>query len=117
MPTGSAVASISFETAIAQEFMHIDFTPSNTVRIDDIVEFGSFVRDQVFLLQVTLNISATQSTAHVVVSGGGASGDKLYTMPPPFHFLSLQFGEIRLWKGFGDPGSFDATNIVVTREP
>jgi hypothetical protein len=117
VPTGSAVASISFETAIAQEFMHIDFTPSNTVRIDDIVEFGSFVRDQVFLLQVTLNISATQSTAHVVVSGGGASGDKLYTMPPPFHFLSLQFGEIRLWKGFGDPGSFDATNIVVTREP
>jgi hypothetical protein len=117
VPTGSAVASISFETAIAQEFMHIDFTPGNTVRIDDTVEFGSFVRDQVFLLQVTLNISATQSTAHVVVSGGGASGDQTYTMPPPFHFLSLQFGEIRLWKGFGDPGSFDATNIVVTREP
>ena len=117
VPTGSAVASISFETALAQEFMHIDFMPNNTVRIDDTVEFGSFVRDQVFLLQVTLNISATQSTAHVVVSGGGASGDQQYTMPPPFHFLSLQFGEIRLWKGFGDPGSFDATNIVVTREP
>jgi hypothetical protein len=117
VPTGSAVASISFETPTAQEFMHIDFTPSNTVRIDDTVEFGSFVRDQVFLLQVTLNISAAQSTAHIVVSGGGATGDQNYTMPPPFHFLSLQFGAIRLWKGFGDPGSFDATNIVVTREP
>jgi hypothetical protein len=117
VPTGSAVASISFETANAQEFMHIDFTPNNTVRIDDIVEFGSFVRDQVFLLQVTLNISITQSTAHVVVSGGGAAGDRNYTMPPPFHNLSLQFGAIRLWKGFGDTGSFDATNIVVTREP
>jgi hypothetical protein len=117
VPTGSAVSSISFETANAQEFMHIDFTTNNTVRIDDLVEFGSFVRDQVFLVQVTLNISAAQSTAQVVVSGGGASGEQNYTMPPPFQILSPQFGEIRLWKGFGDPGSFDATNIVVTREP
>jgi len=117
VPTGSAVASLSFETASAQEFMHIDFTPNNTIRIDDLVEFGSFVRDQVFLLQVTLNIATAQSTAHVQVSGGGASGAHDYTMPPPFHILSLQFGAIRFWKGFGDPGSFDATNIVVTREP
>ncbi len=115
VPAGSAVASISFETSSAQEFMHIDFTEANTVRIDDIVEFGSFVPNQVFLVQVTLNISLAQSTARVVVSGGGAAGD--YTMPAPFHFLSLQFGAIRLWKGFRDTGSFDATNIVVTREP
>jgi hypothetical protein len=110
------VSSISFETANEQEFMHIDFTANNTVRIDDLVDAGSFVRDQVLLLQVTLNISATQSTAHVVVSGGGAA-NFLYTMPPPFHNLSLQFGAIRLWKGFGNTGSFDATNIVVSREP
>jgi hypothetical protein len=116
VPTGSSVCSISFETAAAQEFMHIDFTPNNTVRIDDLVEFGSFARDQVFLVKVTLNIATTQSTAHVSVSGG-ASGDRDYTMPQPFHLLSLQFGAIRLWKGFGDPGSFDATNIVVSREP
>ena len=116
-PSPLSVASISFETTNAQEFMHIDFTPNNTVRIDDTVEFGSFVRDQVFLVQVTLNISTTQSTAHVGVSGGGAAGGLDYTMPPPFHILSLQFGAIRLWKGFGDTGSFDATNIVVTREP
>jgi hypothetical protein len=75
------------------------------------------VHDQVFLLQVTLNISATQSTAHVVVSGGGAAGVQDYTLPVPSHFDSLQFGAIRLWKGFLDTGSFDATNIVVTREP
>lgn len=111
------VASISFETATGQEFMHIDFTPDNTVRIDDTVEAGSFVHDQVFLLQVTLNISIAQSTAHVVVSGGGAAGDQNYTMPQPFHLRSLQFGAIRLWKGVGNTGSFDATNIVVTREP
>ena len=62
------------------------------------------MRDQVFLLQVTLDISAAQSTTQVVVSGGERRGQS-YTMPPPFHFLSLQLGEIRLWKGFGDPGA------------
>jgi hypothetical protein len=51
----------------------------------------------------------------VRVSGGGA-GDSNYTMPQPFHNLSLQFGAIRLWKGFNDAGSFDATDIVVSRE-
>jgi hypothetical protein len=65
MPAGSGVASISFETTV-QEFLHLDFMPDNKVRIDDIdtTEFGSFPRDQVFLVQVTLNISAAQSTAH-----------------------------------------------------
>jgi len=117
VPAGSSVSSISFATAAAQEFMHIDFTVNNHVQIDDTVEFGSYVHDQVFLVQVTLNISAAQSTAHVRVSGGGASGDHVYIMPQPFHILSRQFGAIRLWKGFGDLGSFDATNIVVSREP
>jgi hypothetical protein len=116
-PSQSDVASISFGAAVNQEFMHIDFTPENTVRIDDLVVVGSFVRNQVFLLQVTLNIGAAESTAHVVVSGGGASGDYVYTMPPPFHNFSLQFGWIRLWKGFGNTGSFDMTDIVVSREP
>jgi len=115
-PSQSDVASISFGTATGQEFMHIDFTPNNTVRVDDLVVVGSFVRNQVFLLQVTLNITAAESTAHVVVSGGGASGDQVYTMPPPFHFLSLQFGLIQLWKGFQNTGSFDVTDIVVSRE-
>lgn len=113
----SDVASISFATATQQEFMHIDFTSTNTVRIDDLVVIGSFVRNQVFLLQVTLNISAAKSTAHVVVSGGGASGEQDYTMPQPFHILSLQFGSIKLWKGFENTGSFDMTDIVVSREP
>ena len=119
MPTGSGVASISFETAAAQEFLHIDFMTNNTVRIDDngATEFGSFPRDQVFLVQVTLNISAAQSTVQVVLSGGVATGTRNYTMPPPFQILSPQFGEIRVWQGFPFTGGFDATNIVVTREP
>ena len=98
------MASISFETTTAQEFLHIDFMTNNTVRIDDddATEFGSFPRDQVFLVQVTLNISAAQSTVQVVLSGGVASGTQNYTMPPPFHILSLQFREIRV-SGAGIP--------------
>lgn len=119
MPTGSGVASISFETTV-QEFLHLDFMPEpdNKVRIDDIdtTEFGSFPRDQVFLVQVTLNISAAQSTAHVMLSGAGASGDRNYTLPLPSQILSRQFGAIRVWQGFPHTGGFDATNIVVTRE-
>lgn len=117
VPSNTDVASMSFATASGEEFMHIDFTTDNRVRIDDLVVFGSFVRDQVFLLQVTLSISTAKSTAHVVASGGGATGQQDYTMPQPFHNLSLQFGSIKLWKGFEDAGSFDATNIIVSREP
>jgi|GEM_PF-588493 hypothetical protein len=117
MPTGSGVASISFETSVAQEFLHIDFLADNKVRIDDnaSTEFGLFPRDRVFLVQVTLNISAAQSTVHVALSGT-ASGDQNYIMPPPFQILSRQFGEIRVWQGFPHTGAYDATNIVVTRE-
>ncbi len=118
IPTGSAVASISFETKAAQEFLHIDFTPQNTMRIDDRdnFQFGSFVRDQVFVLQATLTIGAT-STALFTVSGGGATGSLNYVMPQPFNLLAPGFGAVRFWKGFGDGGSFDATSIGVTREP
>ena len=117
MPAGrDGVASISFETP-TQEFLHLDFTENNRVRIDDIdaTEFGSFQRDQVFLVQVTLNISAAQSTANVMLSGG-ASGEQNYTLPPPSQIPSRQFGAIRVWQGFPHTGGFDATNIVVTRE-
>src|SRR5438270_10417146 len=101
MPTGACVASISFETPV-QEFLHLDFMPNNTVRIDDIdaTEFGSFPRDQVFLVQVTLNISAAQSTAHVMLPGSGATGDQNYTLPSPSQIHSRQFGAIRVWQGF-----------------
>ncbi len=117
MPSGSQVTSISFETP-TQEFLHLDFMPSNQVRIDDTsgTEFGAFPRDQTFLVQVTLNISASQSTAHIVLSGGGASGTRDYTLPTPTHVLSRQFGAVRVWQGFPHTGRFFATNILVTRE-
>jgi hypothetical protein len=115
MGSNSGIASISFET-LSQGFLHLDFMPDNHVRIDDIngTEFGSFPRNQPFVVQVTLHINATQSTAHVVLSGG-ASGETDYTLPPPFQVLAPGFGAVRVWQGFPNTGSFDATNIVVTR--
>ena len=47
------------------------------VRIDDdeSTVFGETKRDQLFIVQVTLNISAAGATAKVVLSGAGASGE------------------------------------------
>lgn len=113
----SGIASISFETAVSQEFLHLDFMPDNRVRIDDTAgtEFGAFPRDQPFLVQVTLNINASASTVQVVLAGAGASGEQDYTVLSPFQPLSRSFGAVRVWQGFPNTGAFDATNIVVTR--
>jgi hypothetical protein len=110
-----AVASISFETA-AQPFLHLDFMSDSTLRIDDTTELGSFPRTQPFIVQVTLNVSAAQTTARVVLLGGGASLDQTYTIPAENQPFSRQFAQLRVWQGFGDFGVFYASNIVVSVE-
>lgn len=119
MATNTGVASISFETADGNEFLHLDLMPTNTVRIDDGFngpEFGSFPRGEPFVLRVTLNAKASGSTAHIVLSSG-AFGTRDCTILSAFQPLSRQFGAIRLWQGTrapgGPPGTFDATNITV----
>jgi hypothetical protein len=98
-----------------QPFMHLDFL-SDSVRIDDDAStiFGKFPRDQVFIVQVTLNISASPS-ADIVLSGAGASGQahrNLSTGLPP---TPLQFGAVRIWTVLtADIQTFYAANIVVT---
>ena len=67
-------------------------------------------------MQVTLNINATP-TAHIVLSGAGASGERDYTILPPYVPLARQYGAVRLWIGSPGAGFFTATNIVVTRKP
>jgi hypothetical protein len=121
MAANTGVASISFETAAGQEFMHLDLMPSSTVRIDDGfngADFGTFPRGQPFVLRVTLNSKATGSTAHIVLSSG-AFGTRDCNILSAFQPLSRQFGAIRLWQGTrapgGPPGTFDATNITVGR--
>jgi len=122
IPSGSGVATIQFEpfnqpVGTLTNFLHIDFMPDNRVRIDDKddTKFGSFPRDQPFIVQVTLNISASAATARIVLSGAGASGQADYNIIPALRPMARQFGAIRIWMGFPWTGAFDATNIVVTR--
>jgi len=110
-----AIASISFETS-SQPFLHLDFLSDSTLRVDDTTVLGSFPRTQPFILQVTLNVSALQTTARVVLLGGGASLDQTYTVPAGNQPFSRQFAQLRVWQGFGDFGVFYASNIVVTVE-
>ncbi len=123
IPSGSGIATIQFEpfdqpVDTLTSFLHLDFTQGNRVRIDDNegTTFGSFPRDQTFIVQVTLNINASSPTAHIVLSGAGASGQADYNILPAFLSLAQQFGAIRIWMGFPWTGKFDATNIVVTRQ-
>lgn len=101
----------------AQQFMHLDFI-GDSVRIDDdnSTIFGKYPRDQVFIVQVTLNINATPS-AHIVLSGAGASGEadrNLSLGSPP---IPLQFGAVRIRTILtADIQTFYAANIVVTRK-
>ncbi|MFZ1011300.1 MAG: hypothetical protein WAN65_30965 [Candidatus Sulfotelmatobacter sp.] len=110
----NAVLSISFET-ISTPFLHLDFMSDNSVRIDDNTVFGSFQRDQVFSVQVTLNISAAQSTANVLLSAG-ASGNLNYTLSGVNQSLSHLLGAVRVWQGFMDFGISYTTDIVVALE-
>lgn len=124
MPAGSGVATIQFEPFLNQPsdlfaFLHLDFMPNNRVRIDDddSSEFGSFPRGQPFIVQVTLNINATASKAHIVLSGTTATGEKDVTIKPGgLQAKSREFGGIRIWQGFPHTGAFDATNIAVSRQ-
>ncbi|HTQ28590.1 MAG TPA: hypothetical protein VMI35_10695 [Puia sp.] len=121
IPAGSGLATIQFETfnqpvSTYTNFLHLDFTEDNMVRLDDMdsTKFGSFPRGQVFIVQVTLNINATAPTAHIVLSGAGASGARDYKIIPALIGMAQQFGAVRLWMGFPWTGSFDTNTIVVT---
>jgi hypothetical protein len=118
IPDNGGVATIQFEPfgqiPPGLAFFHIDFLENNTVRVNDDngTAFGSFPRNQPFMVQVTLNILASGSTADIVLSGADATGS---FHVPAFTGGSFapQFGSVRLWMGFPWVGSFYATNIVV----
>jgi hypothetical protein len=121
MPAGAGISTVQFERAgqpagDPQGFLHLDFLPTNQVRVDDneSLVFGQFARDKPFIVQVTLN-NGNPATAHIVLSGDGASGVFDRTLPPPFAGLAAQFGAVRLWMGFPHVGEFKAANISVTR--
>lgn len=122
MPSGSGVATIQFEpfgqpVTNLNGFLHLDLTEDNKVRIDDqdASKFGTFPRGQPFIVQVTLDIAPSGASAHIVLSGAGASGTADRAIPGALLNLARQFGAVRLWMGFPHTGTFDATNIVVRR--
>ncbi len=95
--------------------MHLDFL-ADSVRIDDDPStiFGHFPRDQVFIVQVTLNINAAPS-ADIVLSGANASGEAHRPLSSGLPPIPLGFGAARIWTvRTADIQSFYAANIVVT---
>jgi len=121
IPSGSGLATVEFDTTpqgspASAGFLHLDFMQNNTVRINDDpnLTFGTFPRDQFFTLSVGLDISASSAIAHMALFGTGASGSFDYTIP--LLNLARQYGAIKLWMGFPWSGSFDATDILVTRK-
>lgn len=121
IPAGSGLATIQFEpfnqpVSTLTSFLHIDFMKENDVRIDDNenMRFGSFTRAKPFIVQVTLTIGPT-STAHIVLSGDGASGTADATVAAPFRPMARQFGAVRAWMGFPWTGSFQVTTMAITR--
>jgi len=120
-PGNTGPASIQFETFSAPAdgggFFHLDFMPEGNVRVDDTnTVFGTFVLNQVFLVQVTLNINDTKPTAHIILSGAGASGELEHAIIPALLPQARQFGAVRLFMGFPNVGTFHATNVVVTQK-
>jgi len=117
------IATIQFEpfnqpVTDPRGFLHLDFLSNNRVRIDDddSTIFGQFPRNQVFLVQVTLTINATNPSAHIILSGAGASGEADRAVIPPLRPQAQQFGAVRIWMGFPNTGVFQATNVVVSRK-
>lgn len=121
IPSGSGLATVEFDTSpqaapASTGFLHLDFMQNNTVRINDDSNqvFGSFPRDQVFGLNVGLEITSSAATAHMGLFGANASGTKDFSITPLT--FAQQFGAVKFWMGFPWTGSFDVTNIVVTRQ-
>jgi hypothetical protein len=125
IPSGSGLATVEFDTSAQANppytgFLHLDFTQDNKVRINDDngQVFGTFPRDQFFTLAVSLEITSSSATAHINLFGTGASGTKdlnIVTNVFPL-FLARQFGAVRFYMGSPWNGSFDVTNILVTRK-
>jgi len=125
-PGVGGLTTIQFEGG-GKPFLHLDISPScragendpgNCFRIDDddSLKFGKYQLNQIFIVQVTLTINES-STAHVVISGVGASGEATRAVSPPFRLLARQFSVVRISPTLSaDEQEFFATNILVTRK-
>jgi hypothetical protein len=119
IPHDAGMVTLQFEPfgnaqSLYGNFLHLDFLPDNTVRVDDksSASFGTFPRDQIFVVVVTLNISASSTKAHFGLLGVGASGSLDYTVDPVLQKVALQFGAVRFWTGSRHTGSLTADDVL-----
>ena len=120
IPGGSGLATIEFDTSPSGAppntgFLHLDFMQDGTVRMDDnpAEVWGTYRHNQSFDVFVTLDITATTAVAHMSLIGSGTSGTKDYTVP--LGKFANQLGAVKFWMGFPWQGSFDVTDIIVTK--
>ena len=124
IPAGTGAVTVQFEPTQSPPsgqgsylgFLHLDFMPNNTVRIDDTTTtWGTFPRNQFFTLSVNLTVGASSTTAEMTLFGTGASGSHSHTVPGGFlHNLSRQFNSMRFWMGAQHTGSFKVDEVIVS---
>jgi hypothetical protein len=122
IPTGTGAVTLQFEpfggsVSTFTDFLHLDFMPApqNDVRVNDdnANRFGSFPRDQAFVVSVLVDSTVSPPTARISLLGGsGATGMKDVNLPS----MANQFGGVRLWMGFQWTGSFFVDEILVTKQ-
>ena len=117
IPSGTGAVTLQLEPFggsidSSPEFLHLDFMPENNVRVNDnnADRFGSFPRNQSFVvsIQVDSTVSPPKATVSLL---GPASGSKDLTLPS----LAAQFGAVRVWMGFQFTGPFFIDDLTVTR--
>lgn len=131
IPSGSGLATVEFDTSTrasppSTALGHIDFgdfpksdgsMAKNTVRINDttICTTCTFPRDKPFTLSASVQVGASPATANFSLLGAGglASGSNSVPLTPPS--FASQYGELKFYMGFPWNGSFDVSDIVVTR--
>jgi hypothetical protein len=125
IPKGSGLATVEFATAPLGgqgnfSFFHLDFLETDKVRVNDNNSqvFGSFPRDQMFTLAVTMNITASSATANVQLLGAASGSMENINLVRTGFPISLprQFGAVKFSMGFNWGGFFDVTEIIVTRK-
>ena len=120
IPTGTGAVSLDLETingslASSPNFLHLDFTPENSVRLndDDTQRFGSFPRDTSFVLSILVDSTVAPPTARISLLGGGsATGQRDVVLPP----IAGSFGALRWWMGFQWKGEFFLDDLLVTKQ-
>jgi hypothetical protein len=119
IPSGTGAVTLQLESFngsvdSAAEFLHLDFMPQNNVRLNDVDadRFGTFPRDQSFVVSINVDTTVSPAKATVTLLGAGASGSRENITLPA---IANQFGAVRFWMGFQWTGHFFVDDLIVTR--